>query len=446
MRTPTVDDVSRIAAIRDPVVRNLQITHCYFELSQAAAKLIGSGANWCTFATWASKQAGQTIRGEDLARALEDRMAGSPEVRLLFESIGRELRQLGRNKGARAIRETVFSALDADAAFARASTAVARGNLKVFAEIGFEFARFLSAVDNSPRPQTEAPASEIPESGQARSGSAASGPPASSSAASGASGSTDRQSDSLISEGLDPHAGALRMLDSEFLASFCASLRAGEPPEGQRLLRDAFTAYGETCRSPDAAARAQLLYFGNILIGLHEQTRLQPEILEAMNATLGDTKEIRNRILKALLPGFWVRARVRIVRILKRELPLDTMLNLLIDNVQQQIRRITTRSLMTLRLAQERTLQLGRDLDEAFPPELARLSHPGLTAMIERIDPTRDSMLESATVDWSDLQDRMHFITDLFRCYHNWSLLFDAPFNESQVTHLNAGRRPGGRL
>jgi len=28
------------------------------------------GANWCTFATWASRQAGQTIRQEDLARTL----------------------------------------------------------------------------------------------------------------------------------------------------------------------------------------------------------------------------------------------------------------------------------------------------------------------------------------------------------------------------------------
>jgi hypothetical protein len=35
----------------------------------AMTKRLGPCANWCTFATWASRQAGQTIRGEDLAQA-----------------------------------------------------------------------------------------------------------------------------------------------------------------------------------------------------------------------------------------------------------------------------------------------------------------------------------------------------------------------------------------
>src|SRR5207237_8919662 len=30
----------------------------------------GQGANWCTYATWASRQAGRTIRGEDLLEHL----------------------------------------------------------------------------------------------------------------------------------------------------------------------------------------------------------------------------------------------------------------------------------------------------------------------------------------------------------------------------------------
>ena len=51
----------------EPVVRNLRITQCYHALSAAVAERISPGANWCTFATWASRQAGQTIRGEDFA-------------------------------------------------------------------------------------------------------------------------------------------------------------------------------------------------------------------------------------------------------------------------------------------------------------------------------------------------------------------------------------------
>ena len=69
---PTVVDVDRITTVSDPVIRNLQITQCYHELSAALPGRTGLSANWCTFATWASKQAGQTIRKEDLARLLEE--------------------------------------------------------------------------------------------------------------------------------------------------------------------------------------------------------------------------------------------------------------------------------------------------------------------------------------------------------------------------------------
>ena len=68
---PNLDEVERIAKFPDPVIRNLQITQCYHELALALAERSGGGANWCAFATWASKQAGQTIRKEDLARTLQ---------------------------------------------------------------------------------------------------------------------------------------------------------------------------------------------------------------------------------------------------------------------------------------------------------------------------------------------------------------------------------------
>ncbi len=63
---PASAEVDRIATLGDPVLRNLQITQCYHELASALAKRTGPYANWCTFATWASRQAGQTIRKEAL--------------------------------------------------------------------------------------------------------------------------------------------------------------------------------------------------------------------------------------------------------------------------------------------------------------------------------------------------------------------------------------------
>jgi len=80
MRIPTIADVERITAIPDPVVRNLNITQCYYELSKAMEGLIGINPNWCTFAVWASKQAGQSIRREDINRTFEYYFRHSPEI------------------------------------------------------------------------------------------------------------------------------------------------------------------------------------------------------------------------------------------------------------------------------------------------------------------------------------------------------------------------------
>ena len=66
---PTTAEVKAIAVLADPVVRNLRITQCYHELAVAMSTLTGPGANWCAVATWASRQAGQSIRKEDLERA-----------------------------------------------------------------------------------------------------------------------------------------------------------------------------------------------------------------------------------------------------------------------------------------------------------------------------------------------------------------------------------------
>jgi len=95
MTPPNVEEIDRIARVSDPTLRNLQITQCYYELSQCVAERNGFCANWCTFATWASCQAGQTIRQEDLIRAFEERFFLSPEISAALEQINAELIQLG---------------------------------------------------------------------------------------------------------------------------------------------------------------------------------------------------------------------------------------------------------------------------------------------------------------------------------------------------------------
>ncbi len=53
---PTTADIDRVAALSDPVIRNLQITQCYHDLAAAMAVRV-SGANWC-WGSWVVTQIG----------------------------------------------------------------------------------------------------------------------------------------------------------------------------------------------------------------------------------------------------------------------------------------------------------------------------------------------------------------------------------------------------
>ncbi|MEU4768790.1 hypothetical protein AB0H12_36640 [Actinosynnema sp. NPDC023794] len=378
---PTVGDVDRIAAHADPVVRNVLITHCYHELSRALADRTGGSANWCTFAVWASKQVGRTIRHEDLARTLERMLESSPEAAAAVDLLVRGLRRAvpGRvlDDAERLVRQAVLTTARFDAA----GDAAARGNLKVFEEIAREFARFLveSADD------------------------------------------VDR---------------------------FCAALRPGEPPDGQRYLRQAFTRYHQAMSAVEEKERAELLLLANIEVSLHEQTRLQPEITAALQAPVIDPGEVERRLLDLLLPGNrvvkWLR-RV-LLTVLGRRTPVRLAGEHLAEHTRALVRRAVTEHLMTLALPGGGLLDLGEDLPAEFPPLLARLSHPELLALLQTVDPTSDSLLDTAARDWSDLPDRMHYIADMFRCHALRADLLDPPFTPGQVADLTNGRRPTGPL
>lgn len=340
MNSPTVADVDRIASIADPVARNHEITACYHDLSRATAERLGQVSNWCTFATWASAQAGCTIRGEDLERAVERRLHNSAVLQDLARDQAERLRQILREQ----------------APLRRASAAVARGNLKVFAEIGREFAQFMQ---NQP------------------------------------------------------------------LAQFLEHLRPGHPPEGQQLLRDAFAAYARAADSQDPRKRAQLIFYANLLVGFHEQTRLQPEIREALDVARNDLESLRPLLLQTLLPGWWQRARHVLARMLGRKMPMDILIDRLLEEVCSEVREITTSQLMTLQLPLG-IIRLGRDLPATYPATLSEITEPELAAMIQRIADGY-AKRRAHERDWSDFDYRMHFIGEMFRCYQERTELLQAP-------------------
>jgi hypothetical protein len=348
MAAPDVQEVTRIAGIANPVVRNLQITECYSRLAAAVEERSVRCSNWCTFATWASRQAGSTIRGEDLLAQLQRELGRDAELLHPLASLWRALVRHGLfQPGTRLGRLTARLHTPFDA-FELASDAVARGNRKVFAEIGLEFARYLHAPD---------------------------------------------------------------------LETFLAGLRPGDPPDGQRYLRQAFTRYHEAGSEADPKRRAELLVLANLEIGLHEQTRLQPEIRAALDAATTPDERLWKRILG------W---------------PLQRQLTRL-------SRRVITHSFLVLTFP-DGALALGRHLDAPYPDVLRTPADPDLEALLAHYEPLPPALDDCGAHDWSELQQRMHYIAHLFRAFHERADLASPPFTPEQVERIRAGRLPDGAL
>ena len=386
MNIPTVEDVARIAIISDPVIRNLNITQGYYELSQAMSKYTDGNPNWCTFAVWASKQAGQSIRKEDLSRSFEQLFHNSPEITLLLNTLSQYSDVIKSLPEVKAISNLILKVLNPDAAFDHSADAVATGNRIVFSEIGGEFARFLSIFKNE------------------------------------------------------------NDFTEENIATFCAAFKPGNPPDGQQMLNDAFTSYFEARKQTDEKVKAEMILYSNLLIGYHEQTRLQPQIVEALNAAFANEDELRSKLLKEVLPGFWLRIRYYISKLLQRKMPLDEAIDQLLALAKQKMREVITDCMMTLRIPTSEMLKLGEDLRRKFPERLEHISAPTLKELLNKIDPTPDSIKESGAKDWGDLSDRIHFIADLFRTYFEHTQIYNQPFTDEQVIILKEGKRPDGEL
>ncbi|MBV8994283.1 MAG: hypothetical protein JO287_11445 [Pseudonocardiales bacterium] len=420
---PSVTDVERISALTDPVMRNLRITQCYHELSLALAARTGGSANWCTFAVWASKQVGQTIRKEDLERTIERLWATSSEMALVTRSpdsipyqatdsaqptqLPQSRRAAGHgilqavSRGTPLIdladhqlidfvdhHQRIHEAVRAASSLDQASEVCARGNLKVFKEIAREFARFLEDVADA------------------------------------------------------------TAFDADKLAQFCAGLHLGDPPHGQRYLIQAFTSYHRALFEHDTKTREEHLLLGNVAVGLHEQTRLQPEIYKALNAAIIDPTKLRKRLLKIFLPDLkWLDClRWHLWSRIGLHDPVESAISRLVEQARLLARVAITEHIMTLDLPGGVQLKLGQDLHGDFPPVLEVLVDAELVALLKHIHAALNSLTGTAVADWSVLPRRMHFIADFFRLFQDRQDLLSPPFSPSQVAELTQGRRPEGPL
>jgi hypothetical protein len=378
----TEQDVARIAAIQDRVVRNLEITACYADLAAATRARLGSAADWCTFATWASRQAGNTIRGEDLHERFARKLGLHARLLEPLQSMHRAILRKGLFNPESRLGRAVAAIHTPFDAFERASEAVAVGNLKVFQEIGREFARFLQHV-----PVDAAPTSAA-------------------------------------------------------FAVFASQFRAGAPPDGQQLLKEAFAHYQQQRLESDPEARAAWTLLANLKIGLHEQTRLQPEIARAVDAPLTTVRDLGARVLHALIPA-------------SRHLPrlMQTPAYLVIGWLALRVHRaataitreVVTEAMMVLALPTG-VLALGRNLEAPTPSLFRGSPHSVLAVFIKEYDPCPPGTSECGADDWCNLRQRMHYILHLFRAYAEEPRLWARPFTPEQVASFKAGAVPAGEL
>ncbi|HET9934477.1 MAG TPA: hypothetical protein VFQ35_27425 [Polyangiaceae bacterium] len=364
-------EIERVTKIKTPVIRNLWITQHYHSLMHALAVVLGgSNANWSTFATWASKTAGQSIRGEEIPKEMQWLLGEQAKV---HERLVEALKLL---PGAWAEQFDVFAV--PKAVLDNVSRQIAIGNLEVFAELAPLFAKFW-----------------------------------------------------------DRFSEPSRRVETE-LDAFVSTLKDGPVDQGgQDWLKTAFTSYFAASRAKTLKEAAEFILYGNLLIGLHEQTRLQPYIAGALDAPF---EESSYEALLAAEPD-WIE---RVVRPIFRQ-----VLKLFRKEFEDDWERLATRYLMTLTLPGGQVLNLSQDVPigtRPFPQVLNPLEYAELKRLVSTYDPNLDSLKGSGARNWTEIGNRMAFISDLFRSRQQDTSLFEQPFTKEQLAALIEGKVPPGPL
>ena len=377
---PTPEQADAIAAETDPATRNLKITQSYHELTVALTRLFGSkNVSWCAYATYASKTAGAFIRGDEVPALIRNYVAKADH---LDEGVG-ALNGVLRTIDERAHVGHSFIVETIERVMRDVTSNVGQGNLIVFAELAPAYARLLQLFPGAPKN--------------------------------------------------DP------MEKARLLSSF----KPGPVDQGgQDLLIEAFSHYYSAFFETDPRAKAELMFFGNALVGYHEQIRLQGPIVGSLDAPLTDTlSSVLHENLKEVVPthkhGFL-------------EGLLDEVLDPLGKRIEREWQDVCTRFMMTLTLPHI-VLDLGKDVPplpdgKDFPADLTIIQNTSLVALLDKLDRTPNTSKGSAAKNWGELGDRMNYVVDFFRSRQEDSSLYQQPFTDAQVEILKQGKLPPGAL
>ncbi|MBK8490379.1 MAG: hypothetical protein IPL49_05585 [Saprospirales bacterium] len=182
-----------------------------------------------------------------------------------------------------------------------------------------------------------------------------------------------------------------------------------DPTTGEGLVK-AFSYYFRVLSEKDPKVRAELIYAANVLIGQHEQIRLQEAIEGALTAPLHQ--------------GFigWL---------------IQLLFRSFFERLELTWKKTATRMMMTMDTPTG-MFRLGDDVPplpngRQYPDLLETLTLPELIPLIEQLDYTPDALQGSGAADWTSLNDRLNYILDLFRSRQQDERLFAEPFSREHT-------------
>ena len=208
------------------------------------------------------------------------------------------------------------------------------------------------------------------------------------------------------------------------------------------MLANAISDFYAAKYETDKKRKAELILRANAQTGLHEQIRLQPYIAAAMGAPVHHNFMISiHEHVKEKTPEH------------KHHLLHDTF-----DHLFQPIAQKThdawlimsTHYLMTLVLP-DGIIHLGKDLPcphgcALFPEHLSEPRDEGLTALLKKYEAHLNTPVRSHARNWAVLEDRMHFILNLFRSRQQHRPLHESPFDPDQENKIRQNTMPTGDL
>ncbi len=211
---------------------------------------------------------------------------------------------------------------------------------------------------------------------------------------------------------------------------------------GQAPLITAFPSYFKAMSTNDPALKARHILLGNCLIGLHEQTRLQPQIAG------GHGRADRRHHPQAFGAGRGRRLSHEAPRRRRASARRATSL------AQHAWEEIATRTMMSLALPGGAVLPLGRDIPptaascDFLPQALVDVADPTeLSALVKLYDRAKgDSDKGTRSIDWRLLADRMNFIVNLFRSRQQDLELLEPPFSADQRAVFEQRKMPNPSL